>query len=125
MKKELQRIGHVVRMDDTRLVKNVTLGWLEDLEGYDKVKGKKRKTVLYWKKILKEAGFDYTNIGVECGDRKEWKRKVRERIKHIEDWERRGGNQFENEERGQRNIPPPPTDLNVHNAVRCARARQV
>ena len=110
-KRVLQRIGHVVRMDDTRLVKNVTLGWLEDLEGYDKVKGKKRKTVLYWKKVLKEAGFDYTNIGVECGDRKEWKSKVRERIKHIEEWERRGGNQFENEERGQRNIPPPPTDL--------------
>ena len=46
-KRVLQRIGHVVRMDDTRLVKNVTLGWLEDLEGYDKVKGKKRKTVPY------------------------------------------------------------------------------
>jgi hypothetical protein len=29
---------------------------MEDLEGVQKRKGKKRKTVLYWKRLVKEAG---------------------------------------------------------------------
>ena len=46
-KRVLQRIGHIMRMDDSRLVKNVTLGWMEDFERYDKIQERKRKTMLY------------------------------------------------------------------------------
>ena len=48
-KRVLQRIGHVMRMDDSRIVKAAALGWLEDLESYEKLPGKKRKSVLYWR----------------------------------------------------------------------------
>ena len=30
------------------------------MEGVSKAPGKKRKTVLYWKRILSEAGIDWT-----------------------------------------------------------------
>ena len=44
-KRVLERIGHVMRMDDSRMVKAAVLGWLEDLEPLPKLPGKKRKTV--------------------------------------------------------------------------------
>ena len=52
----LERIGHVMRMGDERLVKSAVLGWWEDLEEVDRVPGRRRKTVLYWKKLLREVG---------------------------------------------------------------------
>ena len=82
-KRVLERIGHVFRLNDNSLVKNVTLGWLTDLEEHPKKQGKKRKTVLYWKKLLKEAGIDYTKINSLTKDRKGWKMAVRERANHI------------------------------------------
>ena len=88
-KRVLERIGHVMRMDDDRTVKAVTLGWLEDLENHEKRPGKKVKTVIYWKKIVKEAGMDWTDIARLTEDRKLWKASVRERIEHLEKWERR------------------------------------
>ena len=39
----LQRIGHVFRLEDSSLVKNVTLGWLKDLEDYQKIQARRRK----------------------------------------------------------------------------------
>ena len=45
-KRVLERIGHVMRMGDDRLVKAVVLGWVEQLERYPKTRGSKRKTVL-------------------------------------------------------------------------------
>ena len=101
-KRCLERIGHVMRMEDDRIVKAAVLGWMEDLEGVQKMKGKKRKTVLYWKQLVKEAGIDKTKIGKETSNRKEWKMTVKERIKHLEKWERRGGKRSQ-EERGVRN----------------------
>ena len=38
-------------MKDDREVKVAALGWLEDLEMFEKRKGKSRNTVFYWKKI--------------------------------------------------------------------------
>ena len=101
-KRILERIGHVIRMEDTRLTKAACLGWMKDLEEHDKVPGKKRKTVLYWKKTLKEAAIDWTKIGNLAQDRKEWKSRVRERTRFIDEWERRSGNMVP-EERGSRN----------------------
>ena len=103
-KRVLERIGHVFRLNDNSLVKNVTLGWLTDLEEHPKKQGKKRKTVLYWKKLLKEAGIDYTKINSLTKDRKGWKMAVRERANHIHEWERKGAHSFDGEERGNRNV---------------------
>ena len=58
-KRCLERLGHLMRMEDDRLVKSVTFGWMEELESVEKVPGKKRKTVLFYKKLVKEAGLDY------------------------------------------------------------------
>ena len=52
------RMGHIFRMGDERLTKVVTLGWLEELEGIGKCPGRKRKTVRYWRKLVREAGID-------------------------------------------------------------------
>ena len=87
-KRVLERIGHVMRMGNDRLTKAVTLGWYEKLEGTHKVKGKKRKTVLYWKRVLREAGIDVTDIERLTSDRDGWKRIVHERMSHLEKWER-------------------------------------
>ena len=101
-KRVLERIGHVIRMDDDRLTKAVCLGWMKELESWPKVPGKKRKTVLYWRRLIKEAGLDHTRIGNLCKDRKEWKATVRERTEHLEEWEKKGGKNS-TEERGERN----------------------
>ena len=42
-KRVLERIGHIVKMKDGRLVKIPTFRWMEELEYWEKVPGKKRK----------------------------------------------------------------------------------
>ena len=76
---------------------------MEELESEVKVPGKKRKTVLYWKGILKQAGLDYTRIDMLTKDRKEWKAIVNERMRHLEKWERRRGKKVL-EESGNRDV---------------------
>ena len=98
-----------MRMEDDRLVKATCLGWMEELEGYGKLPGKKRKTVLFWKNILREAGIDWTQIGQLCSDRTEWRSQVRERVRHIEEWERLSGHGIDGE-RGDRKSPTPQMD---------------
>ena len=105
-KRVLERMGHVCRMEDSRMVKAVTFGWYEELESIPKVPGKKRKTVLYWKKIAKEAGFDITKMAEITGDRKNWKQIVKKRMKHLENWERKAGHK-ELGEQGLRNQSAP------------------
>ena len=112
-KRVLQRIGHIMRMDDSRLVKNVTLGWMEDFERYDKIQERKRKTMLYWKKLVREAGIDYTTLGEKCTDRKVWKAIVNKRVKEIDEFEKRRANRYENEKRSSRNSPVPEDDLQI------------
>ena len=110
-KRVLERVGHVMRMEDTRTVKAVTLGWLEDLESHEKKRGRKAKTVIYWKRIIREAGFDWTDIGRLTEERKKWKASIRERMKHLESWERRLAHR-NTEERGERNnVPEQPNNF--------------
>ena len=53
----LERIGHEFRMRNERLTKAVVLGWLEELERWEReVKEENRKKredrkILYWKRI--------------------------------------------------------------------------
>ena len=97
-KRVLERIGHVLRMGDDRITKAVVLGWWEKLEGWDKKKGKKRKTVLYWKRLLGEAGIDWTDIERLVGDRDGWKEIVGKRVKHIDKWDSQKGHEYRWEE---------------------------
>ena len=101
-KRAYERIGHIMRMSDDRQVKAVTLGWLKDLENFNKKPGRKRKTILYWKRLVREAGWDYSRIGMLTNDKKEWKSRVRSRMKYVEEWERKGGKRFQGD-RGERN----------------------
>ena len=103
-KRCLERIGHIMRMEDDRLVKAVTLGWLEDLEGKEKVPGKKRKTVLFYKRLVKEAGMDFTRIGELTKNRKEWKKKVKARMKHLSKWEKLRGKKSQGAEIERNNL---------------------
>ena len=110
-KRCLERIGHVFRLEDDSTAKIATLGWLSALEEHEKRPGKKRKTILYWKQLLREAGIDYTKIGEETRDRKVWKRRVMERMDHIAEWERNGGNLSTAGARGDRRQQMEDTDL--------------
>ena len=93
-KRVLERIGHVVRMGNDRMTKIMVLGWYEGLEGKDKKMGRKRKTVLYWKRILSESGVDWTDIERVCSDRDGWKKCVNERMRHLDKWERQLGHRY-------------------------------
>ena len=75
-------------MEDERMTKAVVLGWMEALEKWGKKPGRTRKTVLYWRKLLKEAEIEYTQIGRLTEDRKAWRGIVGERMRHLNDYER-------------------------------------
>ena len=47
----------MVRMGNDRLTKAMVFGWYEGLERKEKKKGIKRKTVLYWKIILRQGVY--------------------------------------------------------------------
>ena len=103
----LERIGHVVQMENDRLTKAVVLGWWEGLEGREKMAGRKRKTVLYWRRVLREAGIDWTEMELLTSDRKGWKEKAVERMEHLDRWERQKGHGYrweQGEERLVRNV---------------------
>ena len=61
-KRVLESIGHVMRMGNDRITKAMVLGWWRELEGRSKVIGRKRKTALYWKRLMNEARWDYTEV---------------------------------------------------------------
>ena len=82
-KKCLQRIGHVLRMENTRQTKAAILGWMKKLEAYRKTPGRKRKTLLYWKGLLREARVDWTKAGEIAQDRDGWRTMVHDRVEHL------------------------------------------
>lgn len=86
-KRVLERIGHVLRMGNERLTKMMVLGWYEKLERSEKRGGRKKKTVLYWKKLLREAGVDWTDVERMSADRDGWKSMINERMEHLYVWE--------------------------------------
>ena len=98
-KRVLERVGHIMRMEEGRLVKQATLGWWSELEEWGKTKGRKRKTILYWKKLIREAGWDWCEIGSMTKDREGWRERVRERISHIQLYEDQQGHDNQDQER--------------------------
>ena len=102
-KRSLQRIGHVLRMDNERPVKKAICGWLPELEETAKQRTKIRTTPYYWRRLVKEAGIDPTNLDVLTANRKTWKNIVRKRIDHIAKWESNRGNREPHEEINRNN----------------------
>ena len=102
-KRVWERMGHIMRMEEGRTTRVAALGWLEVLEEGEKTKGRKRKTVRYWRKLIKEAGEDWTEIGSLAADRGRWMELVSTRMEHLEEYERSKGNMRDGEE-VERNI---------------------
>ena len=90
----LERIGHVFRMDDGRMTKQVVLGWMSELEKWERKPGTTRKTVTYWRKMLREAGMDISATGELTADRKIWRIKIMERMKHLQEYKKSKGHKW-------------------------------
>ena len=54
-----------------------------------KTPGKKRKTIIYWKKLLREANIDWTEAGRMAQDRSAWKEVVMKRVAHMEKYKKK------------------------------------
>ena len=102
----LKRLGHVMRLDDKRLTKAACLGWLNDLQILPKCPGKKDKTLLYWRKLIREAEMDVNEIDKLTQDRKGWRRAVKARMEHLHKWEKSNA-KIQNGETTQRNSYTP------------------
>ena len=51
-KRVMERMGHVLKTPDERPTKIAVMGWFAELENGKKTPGMKRKTIIYWKKLL-------------------------------------------------------------------------
>ena len=74
-KRTLERIGHVLRMKNDRIVKQITLGWPVILEDQRK---HRQTTIYYYRKRIERAGLDYECIE-DFGDGQEQVEKYSER----------------------------------------------
>ena len=84
-KQALERIGHILRMPNSRTVKRVVLGhWkMEPTQ-----QGTLRNGLIsYWRGLVKEMGKDWTDLENLTRDRKKWKILTKERMQFIENWE--------------------------------------
>ena len=84
----VERIGLVFSMTNERLTKAIVLGWWEELKRWEKRPEKKRKMILHWKRILREAGIDRTDVERQTGDTEGWRKVVREKADHVKKWDR-------------------------------------
>ena len=96
----LKRIGHVLRMPNYRLTKQVVLGhWKKERIPEGKLNG---GILNYWRRLVKKTGEDWTNIENLCKDRKRWKAIISKRRKFLREWEDSMGNHTRGEEKPQR-----------------------
>ena len=56
-----------------------------------KTPGKKGKTIIYWKKLLREANIE---AGRMAQDRSAWKEAVMKRVAHMEKYEKQQGHHY-------------------------------
>ena len=88
-KRVLKRVGRTCDANEGWESDESGSAWVaQELEGISKAPGKKKKTVLFWKRILSEAGIDWTDVGRLASDRSGWKRLERERMDHLDVYER-------------------------------------
>lgn len=50
-------------------------------------RGGRRTTILFWKRMLKEAGLDWVKVERLAADREGLRKTMYERMKHPEQWE--------------------------------------
>ena len=67
----------------------------KELEKWKKCPGKKRKTQLYWIKMMKDADMAWAEVDWLAHDKPGWKRLVEERMKHLDLYERQQGHKYE------------------------------
>ena len=73
----LYRFCHVLRMPNDRLTKKVVLGrWFQDREDAGCMKN---SIVFYWRRLMLEAGEDWTLASYLARDKKRWKSVLRAR----------------------------------------------
>ena len=84
----LRRIGHVLRMDNNRPTKQITLGWYAPLITPTPERKPRHGTIEYWRKVLREAGLDADSIEYLVSDKGKWRQIIHERKVHIEEWEK-------------------------------------
>ena len=121
-KRSLQRIGHVLRMDSSRPVKAAVLGWSPALEAIPKERTKTRTTPQYWRRLVKEAGLNPSDLGKYTKDRKTWRKTIHSRMTHIERWEQQRANKPQDYETIEtRNIPKSEQSLTCSQCGRTCR----
>ena len=86
-KAHLMRMGHILRNSDDRLVKQAVLGWNQGLEDLHKSWKKRKTTVGYWRRLLKEAGVEVESVEKLVLKRKEWKEMIQNRMKFLQSFD--------------------------------------
>ena len=95
------RIGHIARMSDERLVKQTTMGWMRRMEMGRKPRKRKITMLMYWHILLKGANIEPHEVERIAMDRTKWENVVKDRMRHIGQFEKQQGHQYrrhENEE---------------------------
>ena len=96
----LERIGHVLRMPNNRLTKQVVLGhWKKERRSEGRLNG---GILNYWRRIVKETGEDWTNSENSCKDRKSWKAIISKLRKFLREWEESMRKHTRGEEKAQK-----------------------
>ena len=85
-KRVLQPIGHVLRMPNSRDCKRMVLGWYPDSRRDRRTAVQRQSTLDYWRGVLRRAGIDPDEAEEATRDRKAWRRRIHDRIRHIEQW---------------------------------------
>ena len=93
-KSHLIRSGHIARMSDERLVKQTTMGWIRRLVTGRKPRKRKMTMLMYWYKLLKEANIETYEVERMALDIAKWKSVVKDRMRHIEQFEKQQGHQY-------------------------------
>jgi hypothetical protein len=82
----LQRIGHVMRMQNNKLAKKVTLGW-PTMTVNRTSKRRCQTTIDFWRQLTRNAGEEPEMVDIIAEDRERWKDFVSGRIEHIRKFE--------------------------------------
>ena len=98
-KRHLIRIGHILRMDNNRLTKQLVLDWPAP-ETSDQHRKARQATIGYWRTLLRHAGQDPDTIESLALNRKKYKKFIEERVRRIRMWEHKKADK-ENTERNQ------------------------
>ena len=93
----LRRIGHVLRMDNNRPTKQMTLGWYAPPVTPTPERKLRHGTIEHWRKVLREAGFDVDSIEYLVPDKGKLRQIIHERKVHIEEWEKSQAEHHENQ----------------------------